>query len=394
MIKFIQSIGMNIWLLVTAQGIGMTTLNINIIVVGLAGLQIAPEPWLATVPLSLQFVASMLTTLPASMAMGRKGRKMIFLIGILLIALGMAGQGVFLIMGNFIGFCLSSLLVGMAHAIGQFYRYAAADGVEEDQKSVVLSLVLAGGLMAAFLGGFIVRNSIALYPTAIYAGCFFAGAALQGVAAMVLINLKEIKPALISAGGRGLRVFFKTPRFVAGTIAAALGYSVMSFMMTAAPLQIVSVSELSNHANATVIQWHVIAMFAPSFFTGHLIKIYGVERVMLSGCALYLMAVGLALNGTSFWHYFVVLALIGVGWNTLYIGGSSIIAGIATPQERPKVQGITDFIITFCVALSSLTAGALHYLVGWQVMAQLVLVPVAVIVLAIIIMRASEVKAR
>ncbi|MCE2517920.1 MAG: MFS transporter, partial [Alphaproteobacteria bacterium] len=173
---------------------------------------------------------------------------------------------------------------------------------------------------------------------------------------------------------------------------AALGYSVMSFMMTAAPLQIVSVSQLGDGANATVIQWHVIAMFAPSFFTGSLIKRYGVERVMLVGIALYLASVVIALNGTSFWHYFIVLALIGGGWNTLYVGGSSIVAAIASPQERPKVQGVTDFIITFCVAAASLTAGAMHYLVGWEMMAKLVLIPVGVITVAIVAMMRAERK--
>ena len=138
MINFIKSISRNVWLLVLAQGIGMTTLNVNIIVVGLSGLLIAPEPWMATVPLSVQFITSMLTTLPASLAMGRFGRKPVFLLGIAFIALGMAGQGLAMVFSSFPGFILSSALVGVSHGIGQFYRYAAADSVDEDQKSVVL----------------------------------------------------------------------------------------------------------------------------------------------------------------------------------------------------------------------------------------------------------------
>ena len=182
------------------------------------------------------------------------------------------------------------------------------------------------------------------------------------------------------------------PRFLAGLIGAALGYAVMSFMMTAAPLQIVSVSKLSDAANATVIQWHVIAMFAPSFFTGALIKRFTVQRVMAFGLILYGLAIPIALNGFTFWHYFIVLALIGGGWNTLYVGGSSIIAAIATPQERAKVQGITDFIITFSIATASLSAGAMHYLLGWQMMAKLTLIPIGLIALMILIMVKSEQK--
>lgn len=392
MINFIKSISRNVWLLVLAQGIGMTTLNVNIIVVGLSGLLIAPEPWMATVPLSVQFITSMLTTLPASLAMGRFGRKPIFLLGIGFIALGMAGQGLAMIFSSFSGFVLSSALVGVSHGIGQFYRYAAADSVDEDQKSVVLSLVLAGGLIAALLGAFIVKNSILFYPEVIYAGCFFAGAGLQIFAAIVLVQLSLEKPQIMKHGGRSMMTFLKTPRFLAGMISAALGYSIMSFMMTAAPLQIVSVSQLGDSANATVIQWHVIAMFAPSFFTGSLIKRFGVERVMTVGLMLYTASVVVALNGTSFWHYFIVLAMIGAGWNTLYVGGSSIVAAIAAPNERPKIQGFTDFIITFCVASASLTAGALHFLLGWQAMAKLVLIPVGIIGVVIILMVMAERK--
>ena len=370
----------------------MTTLNVNMIIVGLSGLAIAPEPWLATLPLSLQFVASMLSTLPASILMGKIGRRPVFLFGIFLFAIGMTGLGVSLIMKHFIAFMICSILVGMAHGINQFYRYAAADSVEESQKPVVVSLVLAGGLVAAVLGTSIVKNTITLYPETIYAGCFFAAAALQIIAFPILLSLKIQKPEQQKHIGRPLSAFFKMPRFLAGMIGAALGYAVMSFMMTAAPLQIVSVSKLSDAANATVIQWHVIAMFAPSFFTGALIKRFTVQRVMAFGLILYGLAIPIALNGFTFWHYFIVLALIGGGWNTLYVGGSSIIAAIATPQERAKVQGITDFIITFSIATASLSAGAMHYLLGWQMMANLTLIPIGLIALMIVLMVKSEQK--
>ncbi len=387
MLNFIRSTGRNVWLLVFAQGLSMTTLNVNMIIVGLSGLAIAPVPWLATVPLSLQFVASMLSTLPASILMGKFGRRPVFLVGIILFAVGMTGLGLSLIAQNFMAFMACSLLVGMAHGINQFYRYAAADSVEEKQKPVVVSLVLAGGVVAAFLGTSIVKNSITLYPETLYAGCFFAAAALQVIAFPLLLRLNIPKPEVLPVQEqqhiRPLTSFFKMPRFLAGLIGAALGYAVMSFMMTAAPLQIVSVSKMSDAANATVIQWHVIAMFAPSFFTGNLIKRFGVERVMGFGLLLYTAAIFIALNGFTFWHYFVVLALIGGGWNTLYVGGSSIIAAIATPQERAKVQGITDFIITFSVASASLSAGAMHYLAGWQMMSKLTLIPIVIIALMI-----------
>ena len=390
MLQFIKSTGPNVWLLVLAQGLSMTTLNINMIIVGLSGLAIAPEPWLATLPLSLQFVASMLSTLPASIMMGKIGRRPVFLFGIGLFIVGMTGLGVSLILKNFTAFMVFSILVGMGHGINQFYRYAAADAVEESQKPVVVSLVLAGGLVAAVLGTAIVKNTITLYPETIYAGCFFAAASLQIIAFPILLGLNIPKPEKQEHIGRPLIAFFKMPRFLAGLIGAALGYAVMSFMMTAAPLQIVSVSKLTDAANATVIQWHVIAMFAPSFFTGALIKRFTVQRVMTVGLILYGIAIPIALNGFTFWHYFIVLALIGGGWNTLYVGGSSIVAAIATPQERAKVQGITDFIITFSVASASLSAGAMHYLLGWQTMSKLTLIPIGIIAIMLSWMVISE----
>jgi MFS family permease len=385
----LHGLGRNVWLFFLAQGLSMTTININIIIVGLSGLMIAPEPWLATLPLSVQFIASMLTTLPASLAMGRVGRKPVFIMGICFAALGMFGQGISLMAGNFIWFITSAVLIGMAHGIAQFYRYAAADSVPNEKKPVVVSLVLAGGLIAAFLGATIVKQTIGLAST-IYVGSFFAAGLIQVLSLVVLLSLRI--PAFVrpTSSGRPLSTFFRLPRFQTGLVAAALGYGVMTFLMTATPLQIVNVSKLGDAANATVIQWHVIAMFAPSFVTGALIRRFGVEKVMASGLLLYLAAVLFLLNGSGFWNYFTVLVLVGFGWNTLYVGGSSIVAAVAEPDERPKVQGITDFIITCTVAIASLSAGAMHYLIGWHAMGIAVLFPVGIISLFIVMMVVAE----
>ena len=368
----------------------MTTLNINIIIVGLAGLVVAPEPWLATLPLSLMFVASMLTTLPASLLMGRIGRKPVFVAGILLIATGMAGQGASLLAGSFAGFAASAMLVGSAHGIAQFYRYAAADSVDEDKKPVVVSLVLAGGLIAAFAGASIVNRTLGLLPGPAYASCFFAAALLQCLSLVVILGIRTPPFRRPEGSGRPLAAFFRMPRFVSGLVAAALGYSVMTFLMTAAPLQIVTVSGLSDADNALVIQWHVIAMFAPSFFTGFLIRRFGANRIILTGLAFYGVAVAVLLSGTHFWHYFIVLMLVGFGWNALFATGSAVIAASAEPEERGKVQGMSDFIITMAIAISSLSAGSLHYLVGWEAMGLGSLLPVAVILLVTLTVVAGE----
>ncbi len=369
----------NTILLFLAQGLFMTSVNINIILAGLAGLAIAPDLWLATLPISIGFVASMLTTMPASMLMGRYGRKPVFMIGAVLLFSGMMLQMQMLLEGNFTGFLIGSFMVGSAHGVAQFYRYAAADTLPEEKKSVAVSLVLAGGLIAAFAGATVVRMTLDLFDGSIYASCFFAAGILQ-LPAMVLIAGLRIPPvAKTEKSKRPLLKFFKMPRFLSGLTAAAFGFAIMTFLMTAAPLQIVSVSKLSDVANSIVIQWHVFAMFAPSFFTGFLIRRFGETGMIAAGLLLYVAAVLLLQQGFTFWHYFFVLLLVGFGWNALYVTGSSIIASVATPEERAKVQGFSDFIVTTFVAIASLSAGALHYLIGWQMMGWSVLIPVMII---------------
>ena len=368
----------------------MTTQNINVIIVGLAGLLVAPQPWLATLPLSSMWVASMLATLPASLLMGRVGRKPVFILGVFLFAAGMAGQGASLLAGSFESFTASAMLVGAAHGIAQFYRYAAADSVAEEQKPVVVSLVLAGGLIAALAGGSIVKATLGLLPGAVYASCFFAAAGIQVLTLAVMLGIRTPPFRRPADSGRPLSVFFRMPRYVSGLVAAALGYAVMSFLMTAAPLQIVTVSGLTDADNALVIQWHVVAMFLPSFFTGFLVRRYGADRVILSGLLFYGVAVLVLLSGTQFWHYFTVLLLVGFGWNALYVTGSAVIATSAEPKERAKLQGMSDFIITMAIAVSSLSAGTLHYLVGWEAMGIGTLVPAGLILLVTVTVMLGE----
>ncbi|MGC6484269.1 MAG: MFS transporter [Candidatus Puniceispirillales bacterium] len=378
----------NTVLLFLAQGLFMTSVNINIIISGLAGLAIAPEPWLATLPISGGFVASMLTTMPASLLMGKIGRKPIFLAGAVILFCGLMVQMQMLQQGHFIGYMAGALMIGMAHGIAQFYRYAAADAMPEDQKSVAVSLVLAGGLIAAFAGATIVKLTLGWFDGSIYASCFFAAALLQLLSLLVLAGLR-IPPVeqQESTSKRPLSTFLRMPRYLSGLTAAALGYAVMSFLMTAAPLQIVSVSKLSDAANATVIQWHVFAMFIPSFFTGFLIKRFGEVGMITAGLMFYVVAVVVLLQGVTFWHYFFVLMLVGFGWNALYVTGSSIVASVASPQERASVQGFSDFMVTMAITISALSAGALHYLIGWRLMGWGALIPVLIIGLVTVLGR-------
>jgi MFS family permease len=384
MLNNFRGLPSNVWRMGVAQALMMTMMNVNIINTGLAGGLLAPLPWLATLPLSLQFVATMLATLPASLVMARLGRRPVFIFGVLLAASSAFVQAFSIVIGSFPLFMMAGITLGVGQGIAQFYRYAAADSVAGPDKPRALSLVLVGGLVAAFIGPEIAYRTSGLIDGALYAGCFLSAGIVQLGALVVLAGFSLPKPEKSATSGRSLAEFIQMPGFVAAVTAAAMGYATMSFLMTATPLQIVNISQLGNEANARVIQWHVIAMFLPSLFTGSLIVRFGVYKILWSGVLLYVATILAALAGTGFWHYWLALVLLGLGWNFLFIGGSSMIAGFAEPHERGRIQGVADFAIFSCVASASLLAGILHSQLGWVVLVMTGIVPVLLISLSLL----------
>ena len=369
----------NVARLAIAQALSMTTMNVNIINTALAGSLLAPVAWLATLGLSLQFVASMLTTLPASLLMVRFGRRPVFIGGVLIAAVAACLQGIAIIIDHFVLFCAASMALGIAHGCASFYRYAATDCAAEEDRPKAISYVLAGGLMAALFGPEIARNTVEWVPEYLYAGCYFSVSAVQLISLLALAEVKIPNPTLTPKGGRPMGIFIRNPVFVVGMICTAIGYALMSYLMTATPLQVVNVAQLGTSANATIIQWHVVAMFAPSFFTGNLIQRFGIIKILLAGLLAYIVAMATALAGDQFIHYFVALLLLGLGWNFLYIGGSTLVASVATAEERGRVQGVADLATTSLVAMASLTAGGLHSQFGWDVLILAGCVPVAIL---------------
>ena len=236
--------------------------------------------------------------------------------------------------------------------------------------------MLLGGLFAALVGPEIAYRVVGAVDGAPYAGAFFGAAGVQFFAFFALAGL-DIPPSdRCSSTGRPLSAFFAAASFRLGLVVAALGYACMSFLMTATPLQIVNISQLGTEENARVIQWHVIAMFAPSFFTGLLVSKFGVRWMIMLGGLLYGLVVGFALAGNSFWHYFTALFLLGLGWNFLFVTGTTLIARIAKPVERGRVQGVSDLVIFACVAIASLSAGVLHSAIGWDGLVLSCLLPI------------------
>ena len=374
----------NVLRLTCAQALSMTTMNVNMIDTALVGSILAPVAWLSTLPLSLMFVMSMLSTLPVSLLMSRYGRRPLFVLGVCVAVLSTLSQAVAIVLHHYIFFCVASMGLGFSLACAGFYRYAAADSAAPADKPRAISWVLTGGLVAAFLGPEIARNTVDLVPDALYAGCFFTASLVQLVALLFIFGVKIPKPEQRSHAGRPIGVFLRMPIFLIGMFCAALGYALMSYLMTATPLQVVNVSQLGTSANASIIQWHVVAMFAPSFFTGNLIARYGVSRILGSGVLAYVAVIILALMGDDFWHYFGALFLLGIGWNFLYIGGSSLVAQVADPEERGRVQGVADLTMTILVASASLIAGVVHSQLGWEVMVLAASLPVFLLMCSVV----------
>lgn len=383
--KMFTGVSGNVWRMGASQALMMTVMNVNLTNTALVGSLLAPSPWLITLPVSIQFIAVMVATIPASLLMAHFGRRLIFLIGVLMVTIGAFGQALSILTESFAPLVISSFLLGLGQGVAQFYRYAAADAAEGAEKAKAVSFVLLGGLASAIIGPEIAYRTVDLLPNSLYAGCFIVTGLVQMIAIPIIWGLDIPPVKRQKQQGRSIAEFFQMPYFLSGLIAAALGYCIMTFLMTATPLQVVDVSRLSHEANARVIQWHVVAMFAPSLFSGMLIVKFGVGKLLWAGLACYVAATIIALSGTSFYIYLGALIFLGIGWNFLYVGGSSVIANSASPEERGRVQGIADFCIFSVVATASMLSGMAHSELGWPVMMMIAFAPIFLIAVALII---------
>ena len=381
----------NTLILSIAQGLSITTTNINMINTGLVGTILSTNSALATIPLSLQFLTIALTLIPVSLLMGKFGRRPMFLIGALCAFIGCLIIAFSILSKSFSLFILGSILLGFSQANQQFYRYAAADNVSSNLKSKAISLVLAGGVIAAIVGPEISKYSFDFFPNYIYLASYLFAALIQILNFIILVFIKIEKPKLNQNPIRPLSSILFQKQLIIAILAAAIGYSLMSFIMTATPLQIVNVCKLGDEASASVIQWHVIAMFTPSFFTGFIIMKLGSRKVMMIGVLIYIVSISFAIIGQTFQHFWMSLFLCGLGWNFLYVGGSDVIAKSALPEERAKVQGLTDFIIFSFVAIGSFFAGVLHTKIGWEIMMFYTSIPIIILLISIMAIKPQEI---
>lgn len=356
----------NVWMLASCQSLMMTNNALLVTTSALVGVTLATDPSLATLPLAFQFMATMLASFPASLMMGRFGRRTGFMVGSLIGLTGGIIATNAIIHADFWVFCLGTIMIGTFNGFGNYYRFAAVDVVSATLKSRAISYVMAGGVVAAILGPNIASWTHDSIEGAQFAGSYFIATCLYvlTMAILVFTKIPHSYDKNIEQSPTKLFEIISRPVYIVAVIGGMFGYAVMSLVMTATPLSMSHHHSFSD--TAFVIQWHVLGMFAPSFVTGKLISRYGVLNIMLAGVVLLFTAVAGNLLGISLWHYWFALLCLGVGWNFLFIGATDLLTYTYSENEKAKAQAFNDFSVFTAVAVAALTAGYLQNEFGWQ----------------------------
>ncbi len=371
----------NVLLLAATQALMLSVVVMAMAFGALLGAALAPDRSLATLPIAVMVVGTAIVSLPAAFFMRRHGRRSGFLLGALL---GLGGSLLCahaVATQDFALFVVGHLLLGAYQGFANYYRFAAVEASDPAHAARAISLVVAGGIVAAFVGPQLGQWSRDWLPATRFAGAYLAQGGLTLVA-LALLGRLRLPPVAASHGGdaRPLGEILAQPALQVSVFGAATGYAVMIMAMTATPLAMVGCG-LPTENVTPVIQWHVVGMFAPSFFTGHLVRRFGAPRVMQAGFALLLLHVWIALAGVDFLHFLSALILLGVGWNFAFIGGTALLTQTYRPAEQIRVQAVNEAAVFGLVACASLSAGWLYDRFGW---AALNLATVPLIALALL----------
>lgn len=368
----------NAYVLAAAQALGGANPAIVISLGGLVGLTLADDKALATLPVSLLNLGLAAGTIPAAMLMRRVGRRSGYIGGALLGVAGGCLAASAIALSAFALFCLATFVAGLYAAFVQSYRFAAADSASEAFKARAIAWVMMGGIASAVIGPQTVIWTRDLVAGAPFAGGFLGQAVLALLSIAVLSALRVPPPvAARQGGGRPLREILRQPRFVAAVVAGLVSYGLMSFVMTAAPIAMVECGH-SIGAAALGIQWHILAMYGPSFVTGRLLDRFGKEAITALGLVLIAAAAAIGLLGLSVAHFWIALVLLGIGWNFGFIGATALVTECYRPEERAKVQAANDFLVFGAVAAASFSSGGLLSAGGWGTVNALVFPPVLV----------------
>lgn len=373
----------NVFLLALSQAIVGSQQALVMSIAALIGVTLAPDPSLATVPVTSMIMGLALFAGPAAFLSHRMGRKRAFIMGACISIAGglLAATGIFL--DNFYVFCLALAMLGAGAAVGQQYRFAAADSVPADAKGKAISWVLAGGVLAGFIGPSLANFGRLIIPGAEYVGSFIGMMGLTAIGIAILAQTRLPKPHVVdkSKATRPFSEIIRAPEVFVPIITGMASYGLMTFVMVAAPLAMVIVCGHPKEAAASAIQWHIISMFAPSFFTGSIIAKIGARATIAIGLVLIMACAMISLNGISVWHFDAALILLGLGWNFGFIGSTALLTQGYRPEDAPRVQAANEQIVFGVMAIASVSSGVLLQTIGWQSI-NILAIPVATAAIA------------
>ncbi len=373
----------NLWLLALCQGLFLTN-NVTFIAInGLVGLSLAPFGWMATLPVMGYVIGGALSTPLVARTQQHFGRKVSFQMGLAVAFASAILCAYAAVTRDFWLLCAATVVAGYYNANANLYRFAAAELAAKEWREKAVSLVMAGGLIGAVAG-----PNLATYTRTLTAMPFvgaylaLAGVALLSYIAMLPITFEPHVPSKANTGGRALSVLMRQPVFIVAATTGALSYGVMNLLMAATPIAMQQCGLPFSDA-AFVLEWHVIGMFAPGFFTGHLIKRFGALLIMGLGALLYALCIAVALSGTDLHQFWLALLLLGVGWNFLFTGSTTLSLQTYSSEEKDRAQGALNFFVFATLALSSLASGVLVTTSGWAWLNYGSIAPIAVIFAAL-----------
>jgi len=362
----------NLSLLVLSQVFGFTNATITVFLGGIIGSQITSVKFLSTLPVALSVVGTAIFTFFAAKIMSKIGRRLGFIFSALGSSVATLLAAFAITQQNFILFCISCLILGMGMAFTHQYRFAAAESVEKEKAPKAISILMLAGIVSGFMALTLANHTKNFIPEHLYAGSYLLLSIFTFIPAILLFFYKDNEKIKIDFNnkynGRKFSEILFQPRFLQAVTAAAVAYAVMSCLMTASPLSMHVIEKISLEKTGIVLQFHLVAMFLPSLITGHLIKKFGHSNIMYIGVIFYLVTIILSLFEQTLTNYFISLVFLGLGWNFLFISGTSLVVLTYNEEEKFRAQGLNDLIVYSTMAIASLSAGILLSFTGWKMM--------------------------
>ena len=360
----------NLFLLISSQVFAFTAATVTVFISGIIGSQLSPIKTLSTLPPSIYVVGTAAATIFAAKIMSIIGRRLGFVFSSVVGSISCLVGAYAIMIESFFIFCIAKFILGATMAFTHQYRFAAAESVEKEKAPKAISSLLLAGIVAAFLGISLSNYTKNFVSDYLYVGSYLTLAILTLIPSFLLFFFRDTKEISFASNeeskSRNYLEFLSDPKFLQAITSAAFAYAVMSFLMTATPISMHIVHHLSLEKTGIVLQFHVLAMFLPSLFTGNLIKKFGYSYMMYAGVLFYILTILMSFFEPSFLNYFISLIFLGIGWNFLFISGTSLLVTTYKPEEKFKAQGFNDLLVFSSMAIASLSAGVLISLASWK----------------------------